>query len=55
MYNGKLDNIVYKYNNTYNTYHKTIKMKSIAVNWSKYIALGIENSDKNLKSKVVVI
>ena len=48
-YTDKLDEIVNKYNNTYNG---TIKMKSVAVKPNTYFEFGIENNDKDPKFKV---
>ena len=47
--NDKLDNIVDKYNNTY---HRTIKMKSINVKASKYIGFEVKSNDEDPKFKV---
>ena len=41
---GKLDDIVNKYNNTY---QRTIKMKTIKVNSSTFIGFDVENNNKN--------
>ena len=41
MYIDKLDDIVYKYNNTY---HRSIRMKPIDVNSSTYIDFNKENN-----------
>ena len=49
LYIDKLDYIVNKYNNTY---HRTIKMKTIDVNLSKYIDFNKENSKEGAKFKV---
>ena len=43
---NKLDDIVNKYNNTY---HSTIKMKSVNVKSGTYIDSGTENKDKDSK------
>ena len=45
MHTDKLDNIVNKYNNTY---HRTIKMKSVDVQDNKYIVFN-----KNLMIKIL--
>ena len=45
----KLDDIVNKYNNTYNS---TVKMKLSDVKPSTYIGFGIKNNDKDPKFKV---
>ena len=44
MYIDKLDDIVNKYNNTYD---RTIKMKPIHVKTSTYIDFGLENNQKD--------
>ena len=44
MYIDKLDNKVNEYNITY---HRTIKMKYIDVNSSKYINFGVENDNRD--------
>ena len=49
MYIDKLDDIVNEYNNTY---HGTIKMKSIAVKYNTYINIDKEVNDKDPKFKV---
>ena len=49
MYIDKLDNIVNEYNNTY---HRTIKVKSIDVKENTYIDADKEVDDKDLKFKV---
>ena len=49
VYIAKLDDIVYKYNNTY---HNTIKIKSVVVKSSTYIDCGREIIDKNFKFKI---
>ena len=49
MYTDKLDEIINKYNNTYN---RNIKMKSADVKPRRYIEFGIENNDKGPKFKV---
>ena len=48
VYIDKLDNIVNEYNNTY---HRTIKMKSIDVKHNTYIesSKGVNDKDPNLK------
>ena len=48
MYIYKLDDTVNKYNNTYNTYHKTIKMKPADVNARMYIEKKIIRRVLNL-------
>ena len=49
MYINKLDEIVNKYNKTYNS---TIKIKLPNVQPSTYIEYGVDHNDKNLKFKV---
>ena len=49
MHIDKLDDVFDKYNNTY---HRTIKIKSIDVKSSRGIDLGVENNDKDPKFKV---
>ena len=49
MYIDKLDDIVDEYNNTY---HRTVKMKPIAVKNNTYINIDKELNDNNPKSKV---
>ena len=49
VYIDKLDDIVNEYNNTY---HRTIKTKSVDVKLSPYIDFGVEDNDKDPKSKV---
>ena len=52
MYIDKLDDTVDKYNNTY---HRTIKMKPINVNYihiSTYINFDVESNDEDSKFKV---
>ena len=49
IYIAKLDDIVYKYNNTY---HNTIKIKSVVVKSSTYIDCGREIIDKSFKFKI---
>ena len=49
VYINKLDDIVNKYNNTY---HSTIKMKSVDVKSSTYIDCNKENNKKDPKFKV---
>ena len=49
VYIDKLDDIVYEYNNTY---HRTIKMKSIDVKDNTRIIIGKEVNDEDLKFKV---
>ena len=44
-----LDGILDIYNNTY---HRTIKMKPIDIALSVHIDYGVENNDKDSKSKV---
>ena len=50
VYIDKLDDIVNKYNNTYLS---TTKMKTADVESSTHIDIGIGNSDKDPKAKVV--
>ena len=49
VYIDKLDDLVYEYNNTY---HGTIKMRSVDVNDNTYIHFRKEVNDKDLKFKV---
>ena len=49
VYIDKLDDTVDEYNNTY---HRTIKMKSIDVKDNTYINIGKEANDKDPKLKV---
>ena len=49
VYIDKLDDIVNEYNNTY---HRTIKMKSIDVKDNTYINIGKEVNNKDPKFKV---
>ena len=49
VYIDKLDEIVYKYSNTY---HKQIKMKPAVVQPGTYIDYVVENNDKDPKFKV---
>ena len=49
VYIDKLDYLVHEYNNTY---HRTIKMKPIYVKDNRYINIGKEVNDKDLKFKV---
>ena len=49
VYIDKLDDIVNKYNNTYN---RTIKMEPINVKDNTYINIGKEVNDKDIKFKV---
>ena len=49
MYIDKLDDIVNKYNNTY---HKTVKMKTVDVNPSIYIDFNKGNNKEGPKFKV---
>ena len=49
MYIDKLDNIVDKYNNTY---QRTIKMKAVDVKSNAYINSSKEINDKDLKFKI---
>ena len=51
VYIDKLDDIVNKYNNTY---HRTIKMKPVAVKPNIYIDYNKKNKKEGLKFKVVV-
>ena len=46
LYIDKLDDIVYKYNNTY---HRTIKMKPINVEDNTYINIDINDNDHKFK------
>ena len=48
VYIAKLDEVVYKYNNTY----RTIKMKLVNVNRSMYIDFNKESNDKDPKFKI---
>ena len=50
VYMYQLDDILNKYNNTY---HRTIKMKSVDVKPSMYIDFNKENNQKGPKFKVV--
>ena len=52
MYTDKLDNIVNKYNNTY---HRTIKMKSVDVQDNKYIDFNKHLMIKILHLKSVIM
>ena len=45
----KLDDIINKHNNTY---HRTIKMKSVDVKDNTYIDFGKENNNKDLKCNI---
>ena len=49
VYIDKLNNLVNKYNNTY---HRTIKMKSVDVKSSMYINFDKENNNESPKFKV---
>ena len=49
MYIDKLDDIVNKYNNSY---HGTIKMKTVDVKWNTYIDSSKEINDKDPKFKI---
>ena len=49
MYIDRLDDIVNEYNNTY---HRTIKMKSVDVKGNKYIDFKKETNNKDHKFKV---
>ena len=49
MYINKLDDKVNKDNNTY---HRTIKMKTVDVKLRSYIDFGTENDEKDPKFKV---
>ena len=49
VYNGKLDDIVSEYNNTY---HRTIKMKPVDVKDDTYIYFNKEVNNKDRKFKV---
>ena len=52
LYIDKLDNIVNKCNNTY---HTTIKMKPIGVKLNTYIDYHVENNEKNLNLKLLIM
>ena len=52
VYLDESDGFVNKYNNTY---HRTIKMKSIAVKISIYVPFDVENNEKILKVKLVIM
>ena len=52
VYINKLDNIVNKYNNTY---HRSIKMKPVAVKASIYIDFNKENNKKVQNLKLVIM
>ena len=52
VYIDKLDHIVNKYNNSY---HRTIKMKTIDVKSSTYINSNKEINDEDRKFKIVDI
>ena len=47
VYIHKLDNIVNKYNNTYHSYHSTVKMKPVDVKSNTYINCSKEINDKD--------
>ena len=49
VYIDKLDDIVNKYNNTY---HSTIKMKSVDVKLNTYVDSSEEINDKDSKFKI---
>ena len=49
IYTDKIDDIVNKYNNTY---HRTIKMKSIDVKDNTYINFGKESNNRDPKFKI---
>ena len=49
VYVDKLDEIVYKYNNTY---HGTIKIKPVNVNSNTYINSSKEINNKDFKFKI---
>ena len=49
VYIDKLDDIVYKCNNTY---HSTIKMKSVDIKSNRYINSGKEINNKDSKFKI---
>ena len=51
VYIDKLDDIVNKYNNTY---HRTIKLKSVDVKWNTYINSSKEINDKGSNFKIGV-
>ena len=52
VYLDKFDNIVDKYNNTYNS---IIKMKSVDVKSSRYIGSSKENNKKDLKFEFMIL
>ena len=52
LYIDKLDNIVNKCNNTY---HTTIKMKPTGVKLNTYIDYHVENNEKNLNLKLLIM
>ena len=52
VYVKKLDAIVGEYNNTFNTYHRTIKVKPVDVKDNTYIDFKKEVNDKGPKFKV---
>ena len=49
VYIDKLDDIVSKYNNTY---HRTIKMKPVDVNWGMYVDFNKETKKEGSQFKV---
>ena len=51
VYIDELDDIVNKYNNTY---HRTIKLKSVDVKWNTYINSSKEINDKDSNFKIGV-
>ena len=51
VYIDELDDIVNKYNNTY---HRTIKLKSVDVKWNTYINSSKEINDKGSNFKIGV-
>ena len=52
LYIDKLDNIINKCNNTY---HTTIKMKPTGVKLNTYIDYHVENNEKNLNLKLLIM
>ena len=55
VYINKSDDIVNKYNNTYNTYHSKIKMNPVDVKSSTYIDSIKEIDDEILNLKLVTL
>ena len=49
IYIDKLDDIVNKYNNTF---HRTMKMKSVVIKRRPYIESSKENNEKDPKFKI---